>query len=152
MKKLFAVLAAVMMVMSFASCGKSSYEVSQYDIAKTNDQVRMFIKQKTVTDETDKVAVTLENLMDTAYTYDAMQRLEVWQDSHWCVVPDMQEAVTLEIYTLPANGSDDIFFNFQKHYDKLPDGWYRMVKSLVDGDGNIALATAEFGIGRARKE
>ena len=52
MKKLFAVIAVLAVMLSFAGCGGTKYEVSDYDTAATNDQVQLFIKQRTVTAET----------------------------------------------------------------------------------------------------
>ena len=71
--------------------------------------------------------MTLENLTDTDYTYDPVQRLEIYDGSKWLVVPDKQEAVIMMLYTLPGGGTDDVTFNFSAHYDKLTEGRYRIV-------------------------
>ena len=151
MKKLFTVIAVLAVVLSFAGCGGTKYEVSEYDTAATNDLVQIFIKQRTVTDETEAAALTLENLTDKDYTYGAAQRLEIWQDGHWCVIPDKQDFVTMQLFTLPANATDEVTFNFANHYDKLGDGRYRIVMNFSSMDGSTAIAAAEFGIGRAEK-
>lgn len=151
MKKLFTVIAVLAAILSFAGCGGTKYEVSEYDTAATNDLVQIFIKQRTVTDETEEAALTLENLTDKDYTYDAAQRLEIWQEGHWCVIPDKQGFVTMQLFTLPANTTDEVIFNFANHYDKLGDGRYRIVMNFSGMDGSTAIAAAEFGIGRAEK-
>ena len=151
MKKLFTVIAVLAAILSFAGCGGTKYEVSEYDTAATNDLVQIFIKQRTVTDETEEAALTLENLTDKDYTYGAAQRLEIWQDGHWCVIPDKQDFVTMQLLTLPANTTDEVTFNFANHYDKLGDGRYRIVMNFSGMDGSTAIAAAEFGIGRAEK-
>ena len=151
MKKLFTVIAALAVILSLAGCGGTKYEVSEYDTAATNDLVQIFIKQRTVTDETEEAALTLENLTDKDYTYDAAQRLEIWQEGHWCVIPDKQDFVTMQLLTLPANTTDEVIFNFANHYDKLGDGRYRIVMNFSSVDGSTAIAAAEFGIGRAEK-
>ena len=57
MKKLFAVIAVLAVMLSFAGCGGTKYEVSDYDTAATNDLVQLFIKQRTVTDETEVLSM-----------------------------------------------------------------------------------------------
>ena len=101
--------------------------------------------------ETEEVTLTIENLTDKDYTYDAGQRLEIWQDGHWCVIPDKQDFVTMQLFTLPGNATDEVTFNFVNHYDKLGDGRYRIVMNFSSMDGSTAIAAAEFGIGRAEK-
>ena len=124
---------------------------SEYNDSTFNYKVQLFIKQRTVTDETEEVSMTLENLTDTDYTYDAVQRLEIYDGSKWLIVPDRQEAVIMVIYTLPGGGTEDVTFNFSAHYDKLSEGRYRIVIPLVAADGSQTLASAEFGIGRVNK-
>ena len=139
MKKLFAVIAVLAVMLSFAGCGGTKYEVSDYDTAATNDLVQLFIKQRTVTDETEAVTLTIENLTDKDYTYDAGQRLEIWQDGHWCVIPDKQDFVTMQLFTLPGNATDEVTFSFVNHYDKLGDGRYRIVMNFSSMDGSTVV-------------
>ena len=101
----------------------------------------------TLTDETEEAALELINSTDRDFSYDAAQRLEVrLSDGKWYVVDDKQDYIIMSIYTLPANGTAEDMFHFDGHYDKLPAGSYRMVKTLTDADGNTALAAAEFDI------
>ena len=44
MKKLFAVIAVLAVMLSFAGCGGTKYEVSDYDTAATNDLVQLIHK------------------------------------------------------------------------------------------------------------
>ena len=108
----------------------------------------MYIPQKTVTDETDEFTVVLENTTDQDYNYDAGQRLEVWKNSKWCVVEDKINFTTMQLFTLPAGGSDELTFNVADHYGTLSEGRYRVVQVLSDREGNTTIAAAEFGIGR----
>ncbi len=93
----------------------------------------------------------MENLTELDYTYDAVQRLEVYDGEKWRVVPDKQDAVTMQIYTLPANSTDEINFVIAERYDTLTEGRYRIIVPLVGADGEQVYAAAEFGIGRAEK-
>ena len=152
MKKLIALLASVLLIALISGCGAKSFSadkltVSEYNDAEMNAEVALYIKQKTVTDETEEAALELINSTDRDFSYDAAQRLEVrLSDGKWYVVDDKQDFIIMSIYTLPANGTAEDMFHFDGHYDKLPAGSYRMVKTLTDADGNTALAAAEFDI------
>lgn len=148
MKKMIIALICGAMALSFASCGSKSYTASEYSDSEVNDKVQMYIPQKTVTDETDEFTVVLENTTDQDYNYDAGQRLEVWKNSKWCVVEDKINFTTMQLFTLPAGGSDELTFNVADHYGKLAEGRYRVVQVLSDMEGNTTIASAEFGIGR----
>lgn len=156
MKKLVITFICTVLAVMLCACGAaklapSDMKESEYNGSAVNDKVQLFIQQRTVTDETEEVSMTLENLTDTDYTYDPVQRLEIYDGSKWLVVPDKQEAVVMMIYTLPGGGTDDVTFNFSAHYDKLTEGRYRIVIPLVAADGSQTLAAAEFGIGRVNK-
>ncbi len=148
MKKMIIALICGAMALSFAACGSKSYTASEYSDSEVNDKVQMYIPQKTVTDETDEFTVVLENTTDQDYNYDAGQRLEVWKNSKWCVVEDKINFTTMQLFTLPAGGSDELTFNVADHYGKLAEGRYRVVQVLSDSEGNTTIAAAEFGIGR----
>ena len=147
MKKVIIALICGVMALSIAACGSKSYTASEYSDSEVNDKVQMYIPQKTVTDETDEFTVVLENTTDQDYNYDAGQRLEVWKNSKWCVVEDKINFTTMQLFTLPAGGSDELTFNVADHYGKLAEGRYRVVQVLSDMEGNTTIASAEFGIG-----
>ena len=148
MKKMIIALICGAMALSFAACGSKSYTASEYSDSEVNDKVQMHIPQKTVTDETDEFTVVLENTTDQDYNYNAGQRLEVWKNSKWCVVEDKINFTTMQLFTLPAGGSDELTFNVADHYGTLSEGRYRVVQVLSDREGNTTIAAAEFGIGR----
>lgn len=158
MKKIVIAFICTVLTLLLCACGAAKFspgaadmKESEYSDSTVNDKVQLFIKQRTVTDETEELAMTLENLTDTDYTYDPAQRLEIYNGSSWLIVPDKQEAVAAIIYTLPGGGTDDVTFNFSAHYDKLTEGRYRIVIPLAAADGSHAVAAAEFGIGRVEK-
>lgn len=146
-----AILVSMLCACSAAKLAPADLKESDYNGAVFNDKVQLFIKQRTVTDETEEVTLTMENISESDYTYDAVQRLELYDGEKWRVVPDKQEVATMAIYTLPAGGSEELTFNFSAHYDKLGEGRYRIVVPLVSAEGEQAYASAEFGIGRAEK-
>lgn len=148
---ILAALTAMLCACGAAKLSPADLKESEYNGAAMNDKVQLFIKQRTVTDETEEVTVALENLTGVDYTYDPVQRLEIYDGSKWRIVPDKQEAVAMILYTLPAESTDEISFNFSAHYDKLTEGRYRIVIPFVAANGSQAVASAEFGIGMAEK-
>ena len=153
MKKIILMICAVAMLLSLCACGakgfdKNNMQLSEYDGVAVNELVQMFIKQKTVTDATEQVTLFIENLSDKDFSFDAASRLEVNIDGSWYLIPPKSDAMTMQLYHLTANGSEETVFNLAGNYDKLPEGSYRIVKLFVDTEGNQALAEAQFSIGR----
>ena len=153
MKKIVLMMCAMAMLVSLCACGAKGFDkkdmsLSEYDGVAVNELVQMFIKQKTVTDATEQVTLFIENLSDKDFSFDAASRLEVNIDGSWYLIPPKSDAMTMQLYHLTANGSEETVFNFAGNYDKLPEGSYRIVKLFVDTEGNQALAEAQFSIGR----
>lgn len=151
MKKILVMLIALSMLTALSGCGAKGFDpadlsLSEYDQAEVNTDVQLYIKQKTVTAETEELALSLINLTDTEYSFDAVSRLEVLLDGNWYLIPDMQEGVIMSIYHLPAQGTEESMFYFAEHYDELPRGSYRIVKLLVSDAGETAIAAAQFDI------
>ena len=154
MKKIIAAALALVMVFALCACSKKTgfdakeLQLSEYAGLDINDRVQLFIKQRTVTDATSEVAIVLENISEADFSFDAVQRLEVMLDGQWYVIPDKSDTVTMQLFHLPAGSTEEASFVFAGHYDKLPQGSYRIVKLLVDAEGNTAVAAAEFNIGQ----
>lgn len=153
MKKLIAVICVLCAMLALCSCAgrghdASKLQLSEFDSALVNEAVQMFIKQKTVTDATEELVLYIENLGDREYSFDAAARLEVLLDGHWYLLPPKSDAMTMQLYHLPAGGSEEASFVIAGNYDKLPEGSYRIVKTFVDSEGLMACAAAEFSIGR----
>lgn len=153
MKKLFAVISVLCLMLALCACAAKgpdtkNLSISELDGVAVNDPVQMFIKQKTVTDATEELALYIENTGDRDFSFDAAARLEVFLDGHWYLLPPKSDAMTMQLYHLPANGSEEVSFFLAGNYDKLGEGSYRIVKAFVDTEGVMAYAAAEFAIGR----
>ena len=153
MKKFLIIVCSLALVLSLCACGnggfdKKKLQLSEYDGVELSEDIMMYIKQKTVTDATEELALFFENLSDKEYTFDAAARLEVNIDGSWYLIAPKSDAMTMQLYHLPANGSEETGFNLAGNYDKLPEGSYRIVKLFVDAEGAQAVAAAEFAIGR----
>lgn len=107
--------------------------------------VEIYIKQKTVTTETEEVALIIINSSDKAYTYDYVQKLERKTDAGaWETVPLTNEAVALALLTIAGGETQEQMFDFANHYEKLTRGTYRIVKTFVDESGAALVVTREF--------
>lgn len=152
MKKMIAIVSALFIMAALTGCGSRGFRaekltVSEYNAAEVNTQVQLFIKQKTMTSNTQEAAAAIVNLTDKEFTFDAVQRLEVKLDGKWYIVPDSQEGIALAIiYTLPAEGTEETLLYFGERYGELPQGEYRVLKLFTGSDGETAIASAEFKI------
>ena len=95
---LLTVLALLVLILLAGTLGCGTHnaverEASAIDDTVLNTAVELYIKQKTVTDETDEFTVSYVNKTDTDYTYDASEHLETLLDGAWYTVPDTQDAV-----------------------------------------------------------
>ena len=108
MKKMIIVALALVMLLSLSACAKKAgfdageLQPSEFAQLEINDRVQLFIKQRTVTDTTGEITIALENLSEDEFSFDAVQRLEVLLDGQWYVVPDKSDAVTMQLFHLPA--------------------------------------------------
>lgn len=151
MKKMIALISAIAIMAALTGCGAKDtaapdLELSEFNDVEINDKVELYIKQRTITDETEQAALSIVNLTDKEYTFDAVQRLEVKHDGQWYVVPDNFGAAILSLYFLPAEGTEEFVFYFAEHYASLSQGEYRIVKQFTSDDGDTAIAAAEFRI------
>lgn len=153
MKRFIVVICALAMCLVLGACSSKGFDVkelqlSEYDAVAVNELVQMFIKQKTVTDATEELSLYIENLSDRDFSFDAAARLEVYLDGHWYLIPPKSDAMTMQLFHLPVDGSEETGFVLTGNYDKLPEGSYRIVKAFVDAEGGMAYAEAQFNIGR----
>lgn len=153
MKKFIAVIAVLCLMLTLCSCAAKgldakNLQLSELDSSVVNDAVQMFIKQKTVTDATEEVVLHIENPTQREFSFDAVARLEAMIDGHWYLLTPKSDAVTMQLFHLPAESVEEASFVLAGNYDKLPEGSYRIVKAFVDADGAMAYATSEFTIGR----
>ncbi len=110
------------------------------------DTLMMSVKPKTVTLDMTEVTVALVNDSDVTYSTDYVQRLEQLVDGAWQAVPLTNEAVIMALLIVPAHETTTFTFDFANHYEALEHGTYRILKTLVDPDGNQVEVTTEFDL------
>lgn len=148
MRKALLLLAILFLIGATVGCKAQSREdlASTVDVSLQNREVELYLKQKTVTDETTEFAIVYVNSTDIEYTYDNTQTLEKMRDGEWYLIPDQQETAGLVLNTLAPNATMDDVFYIEEHYVKLEHGTYRIIKKFFDGDGIDVLAGATFDI------
>ena len=164
MKKI-SVLAAVLCVVGLlAGCGspaapadspaptssapaydKSELMLSEFNGTEVSTDV-LVSSGKPITGQEEEITLSYQNTTDKDFTFTALQRLEVNLDGDWYMVPDAQDFVTMQLFTVPANSTVEQNFRFADRYEPLPTGQYRIIKSFVDYEGNNVLGAAEFRV------
>ena len=110
-----------------------------------NEYVQLYIKQKTVTTETETVTLIIINSGEETYSYDYVQRLERKNaDGTWETVPLTNDAVSLALLVISGGETQEQVFDFANHYEPLERGAYRIVKTFVKVDGGLSDAYCEF--------
>ncbi len=110
-----------------------------------DSKIELYIKQKTVTTETEAVQLIIINGSDKTYSYDYVQKLERKNDDgSWEVVPLTNEAVSLALLVIAAGETQEQTFDFANHYEPLTRGTYRIVKTFVDENGGNVEVNCEF--------
>ena len=163
MKKLFVLLIAVTMLAGCVAPAQqpvaTAAPTAQPETSPTNaaepqaegaptaalSAIQLYIKQKTVTIETEQVTLIIINSSDQSYTYDYVQKLERKNDDGtWETVPLTTEAVSMALMTIGAGETQEQVFDFANHFEPLTHGTYRIVKTFVDESGVAADAYCEF--------
>lgn len=153
MKKLSPILALVLVAALITACGSAApgYDKKDLMLSEYNEataSVDVLIHNDAEGNITGQHDITLryENRTDRDYTYTALQRLEVQLDGDWYIVPDAQDFVTMQIFTVPAGSSVEQDFRFEERYETLLPGTYRILKSFGDYEGNQEISWLEFTI------
>lgn len=123
---------------------KAQLERSEYNGAELTEDIRITIEGDAAGQE--ELPLQYSNLTEVDYNFTALQRLEVELDGDWYLVPDAQDFVTMQLYTLPAQTQVEDSFRFEGRYDPLPAGNYRILKTFSDPNGNSLTAAALFTV------
>ncbi len=140
MKKIIAKLGALLFAAAFfTGCAAAPKEEAAPALA-------LYVKQKTVTTETEQLTLAIVNESDKHYIFDYSQQLEVKNGEAYEPVPLTNEAVSTVILHIAAGETQEISFDLANHYAPLARGSYRIVKSFTDDEGNVVTAVCEFGV------
>lgn len=150
MKKALVAVMCSAMVLSAAGCGTSGNEVKTGEISNVEiveKGVNLFVKDGTLTNT--GATFILANNSDKDIQYDEPYRIEVKENGEWHKI-DVEVAFIQPLYTLKPNETAVLEIGWENGYGKLPDGTYRLVKTVnyddVENYESFDVA-AEFTIG-----
>ena len=128
------------------SYDKAELMLSEFSGAKLGEDVLIHLSTEGPITGQGEITLTYENTTEQDFTYTALQRLEVLLDGEWYIVPDAQDFVTMQLFTVPAGSSVDDTFRFEERYEPLEPGSFRIVKNFVAYDGVNSISALEFNI------
>ena len=128
------------------SYDKAELMLSEFSGAELGSDVLIHLNAEGQISGQDEITLTYENITEQDFTYTALQRLEVLLDGEWYIVPDAQDFVTMQLFTVPAGSSVDDTFRFADRYEPLEPGSFRIVKNFVAYDGVNSISTLEFTV------
>ena len=146
MKKIIACILSLAFAAAFLTgCAPSAAQNAPESEEKK--AIEIYIKQKTVTTETQSVMLAIINNTDKHYSFDYVQQLEIKNGDEYQAVPLTFEGVALALLHISGGETQDYEFDFANHYAMpLSRGSYRIVKTFVDDDGAQFEAVCEFDV------
>ncbi len=125
----------------FAGCGLKLGDVFTEEV-NTLEGVEIVIEKVTPTG----LVYAISNQSDRDVSYGRDFGIQMEKDGAWYQVePDNPAAVTLELLTVPAGGRDEMEISWEDSYGKLPEGKFRIVKTISDTEQGYYLS-GEFCI------
>lgn len=152
MKKIYT-LSIVIAMFIFYGCSSNNFNASdleQSTIIVNYNNVNATTKESVIQSVKDDIGIVLENKTEYQYSYGEAFVLEVKLDNNWYKVPFDKNPQFLEIaINLKAHSKNEEVVELDKYFNNLPDGRYRIVKSLYH-NGEEIVVMAPFEIKNSR--
>ena len=154
MKKVFALMLALMLIMAAAAC-KAPKPVDSVPAAtgqaatttQDNGDIQMTVKEHTIAGDAESIALTINNTSDKEYIYGAMFTIETEKDGHWEAVETVSEVFwDTAAYILNPGQSREETDWIENYYGTLASGNYRIVKVFTSEDGTNLTAYGAFAV------
>ena len=108
--------------------------------------ISMMQKPKTITTAMEEITFLIDNQSGKDYSTDMVQKLEKLEGDEWKEILPVHDAVTMNLIAVPNGTMTEISFLFAGYYEGIENGHYRMMKTLVDAEGNAITLGTEFDV------
>ncbi len=154
MKKMFALMLALMLIMAAAAC-EAPKPVDSVPAAtgqaatatQDNGDIQMTVKEQIIAGDAESIALTITNTSDKEYIYGAMFTMGSEKDGHWEVVEPISEVFwdTIAYLLNPGQSREETDW-IENYYGTLASGNYRIVKVFTSEDGTNLTAYGAFTV------
>ena len=136
MKKILAIILALVLLFSGCGAGNKSLGVSEEKITDT-DIIKMKITEVT----SEQIAIEITNESKSEIGYGEAYSIEFKKDGEWNILKTKAEASFIEIgYILEKESTCTWGDKISRIYGKLPEGEYRLLKdfTIYENGGSVA--------------
>ncbi|MBE6900725.1 MAG: hypothetical protein E7479_08735 [Ruminococcaceae bacterium] len=136
MKKILALILALVFLFSGCGAGNKSLGVSEEKITDTD-----IIKMKTTEVSSEQIAIEITNESKSEIGYGEAYSVEFKKDGEWHILKPKSEASFIEIgYILEKESTCTWGDKISRIYGKLPEGEYRLLKdfTIYENGGTVA--------------
>lgn len=136
MKKILAIILALVLLFSGCGAGNKSLGVSEEKITDT-DIIKMKITEVT----SEQIAIEITNESKSEIGYGEAYSIEFKKDGEWHILKPKSEAAFIEIgYILEKESACTWGDKTSRIYGKLPEGEYRLLKdfTIYENGGSVA--------------
>ncbi|MPQ45185.1 immunoglobulin-like domain-containing protein [Clostridium tarantellae] len=148
MRKIY-IFTIIMVIVVFYGCSSNTLNFSDLEpstIVVNHDNISAIIKENIIRSSKEDITLILENKTQYEYYYGEYFNLEIELDNSWYKVPldknlDFKDLAII----LKENSKSSDIIKLSKHFTNLPEGKYRIVKSLyLDDEETIIVAPFEI--------
>lgn len=148
MRKVY-IFSIIMTMFILSSCSSKTLNISDLEpstIVVNYDNINATTKEDIITSSKENITLVLENKTEYEYYYGLYFDLEVELDNNWYEVPFNKNPEFKEIgVCLNGNSTNEEKIELSKYFDTLPEGKYRIIKSLyLDGEKIVVAALFEI--------
>ncbi len=129
-KKVLIILICMIMILGVTGCknSKNKFDIGNVsDVKISQSDVTLSIKEGTLTNE--GATLILTNNSDKNYQYGYPYAIEIKKDGKWHYINAQLDFILPALHLL-ANESKEIELNWKSGYGTLPEGTYRIIKSI----------------------
>lgn len=138
----------VLMIFLYGCSGKnlSVSDLKPSTIVVDTEHVNALVKEGEIASSEEEINLVLENKTEYKYFYGLYFTLEIQSNNIWYIIPFAKNSNFIERgMILNSNSQDSMPIKLSEYFDYLPEGKYRIVKSLyLDAEEIIVVAPFEI--------